>query len=87
MFSIRMEMRGDFDLDNLETEIECPRCLFSNPVRLKQVRLRDVAICRGCKSNLQLDDGMNSLRKARRSVQRQLNALQDQIKRINRSFR
>ena len=27
--------------------------------------LRDVVICRGCKANIQLDDGMNSVRRAR----------------------
>jgi hypothetical protein len=84
MFQIRMEMKGDIDIDSFEVEIECPRCSFTNPVSMKQARVRDVVICRGCKANVQLDDAMNSVRKARRNIQRQFKALQNQI---NRMFR
>ena len=52
------------NLDKIEVEVECPRCGFGNPVWLRQARLRDVVICRGCKANIQLDDGMNTVRKA-----------------------
>jgi len=83
MFQIRMEMKGDIDIDSFTVDVECPRCLFFNPISVKQARLRDVAICRGCKSNIQLDDGMNSVRKSRRDMQRQFQALQDKI---NRAF-
>jgi hypothetical protein len=87
MFEIRMEMKGDVDPDKFEVEIECPRCSFLNPVSLKQARLRDVVICRGCKANMQLDDGMNTVRNARHNVQRQMGSLRDQIDSINRMFR
>lgn len=84
MFGIKVDLQSDLDLDAFEVEIECPRCSFTNPVWMKQARLRDVIICRGCKANLQLDDGMNSIRKARDNLQHQFNALRDQI---NRRFR
>ena len=71
------------NLDKVEVEVDCPRCQFSNPIWLKQARLRDVIICRGCKANIQLDDGMNTVRKAIRSVQRAVH----QIESINRLFR
>jgi len=87
MLGIQMEMKGEIDLDAFEVEIDCPRCSFSNPVWLKQARLRDVVICRGCKANIQLDDGMNTIRKVRRDLQRQMQALHDEIQKINRMFR
>ncbi len=63
------------DLDRQPIQFPCPRCGFYNGARLKQVRLRDVVICRGCKSNIQLDDHMNSYRRARRSIERALGDL------------
>ena len=87
MLGISMELKGDINIDAFEVEIECPRCSFSNPVWLKQARIRDVVICRGCKSNIQLDDGMNSFRKVRRDIQRQMKALRNEIEKINRNFR
>lgn len=51
-------------MDNVPIEIICPLCDFFNVVNLKQVRLRDVVICRGCKANIQLEDYMNECRKA-----------------------
>ena len=59
---------------------------IGNPVWIKQARVRDVIICRGCKSNIQLDDGMNSVRKARQDLLRQFDKMRRQIDQINRSF-
>lgn len=86
MLGLQIEMTGDFDIDSFEVEIDCPRCLFVNPMWIKQARVRDVIICRGCKSNIQLDDGMNSVRKARQDVRRAFDALQRQIGQINLRF-
>jgi len=37
------------DLDYWEFDVRCPRCHFWLQVRLRDARLRDVLICRGCK--------------------------------------
>jgi len=58
------------DFDKHEIEVQCPVCSFYNPIWLKQARLRDVIICRGCKSNIHLDDQMNETRKAIKSIRR-----------------
>lgn len=51
-----------------EIEIDCPRCRFYNPIYLKQIIYRDVIICRGCKSNLKLDDYSNEVRKVKQQI-------------------
>ena len=79
MLEISMELEGDINLDNVEVEIECPRCEFFNEIWLGQARLRDVVVCRGCKANIQLDDSMNSVRRARRSMCRAMQELLDTI--------
>jgi hypothetical protein len=56
------------NLDRVKLEIPCPKCQFLNGIRYRDARLRGVLICRGCKSNIRLDDNMNECRKARRSV-------------------
>lgn len=71
---------GDmFDLDQASFEFECPICRFQNPATLGQVRLGDVVICRGCKSNIQLADYMAKLSSARKDIQ-------NRLKRIEESF-
>lgn len=84
MLRLRMEMKGDLDIDSFTVDVECPRCAFFNPISIKQTRVRDVIICRGCKSNIQLDDGMNSVRKSRQDIRRQYKALQETIERTFR---
>ena len=51
-----------FLLDKSKHEAPCPRCGFYNGFSLKQVRLNDVIICRGCNGNIQLVDYMNLCR-------------------------
>jgi len=85
MFEIQIKLQGDIEPDRFEVEVECPCCGFFNPIWLKQARLRDVVICRGCKANIQLDDAMNSVRKARRSIRRQMKALRREIEKFNRT--
>lgn len=64
------------NLDKQTIEFPCPRCGFFNEIFFKQARLRDVIICRGCKSNIQLDDQMNECRKAERSIRKSIQELQ-----------
>jgi hypothetical protein len=79
--------RGTLDIDRFEVEIDCPGCGFANPIWLGQARLRDVVICRGCKSNIQLEDSMNTVCKVRQSIRRSMRELQDVIGRLNRKYR
>jgi phage FluMu protein Com len=67
------------DIGDYQIEIQCPRCDFYNPIFIKQARLRDVVICRGCKNNIQLDDHMNQVRKAERDVKKQFEQLFDSL--------
>jgi hypothetical protein len=87
VFRLEIKMDGDINIDKIEVDIDCPRCGFSNPIWLWQTRLRDVVICRGCKANIQLDDGMNTVRKAYQSIRRSMRDLRETIERLNRSFR
>jgi hypothetical protein len=64
-----------FTIDFAEVEIPCPRCQFANSIWLRQARLRDVVICRGCKSNIQLDDHMNEVRIGERATRQAMNDL------------
>ena len=76
MFSISIKFEGDLDIDGIEVSIDCPLCGFANPIWIRQAKLRDVILCRGCKSNIQLDDHMNTVRKASESVRRQWRELE-----------
>jgi hypothetical protein len=71
------------DLDNIEIEIRCPKCNFYNYIKIKQARLRDVIICRGCKSNIQLDDQMNEVRKSVRSFRSAIEDLENSLHDVN----
>jgi len=84
MFRIEARIEGGINLDKIEVKVNCPRCQFSNPIWLKQARLRDVIICRGCKANIQLDDSMNTVRKGIRSFHRALDQLHESINRLFR---
>ena len=52
------------DLGKETIDISCPGCDFNNTVYLKQVRLRNVIICRGCKANIRLNDYLCETKKA-----------------------
>jgi hypothetical protein len=82
-----LSKEGSVDIDKFEVEIDCPACGFANPIWLGQARLRDVVICRGCKANIQLDDSMNAVRKARQSILRSIRELRESIERLNRRSR
>lgn len=87
MFKLSIALQGAISVDAFEVEADCPRCHFVNPIWLKQARIRDVIICRGCKETIQLDDSMNSVRKAHHSIRRAMNELRDSVSRINNTFR
>lgn len=44
---------------------------------------RDIIICGGCKSNIQLDDSMNTVRKAHHSIRGAMNDLRETVSRIS----
>lgn len=75
------------NFDKFEVDIQCPRCDFYNPIYLKQARLRDVVICRGCKINIRLDDQMNETRKAVRSLRHALSDLQNTLGNMSLTIR
>jgi len=68
------------NLAKQEIDFQCPKCNFYNSIYFQQARLRDVIICRGCKSNIRLDDQMNETRKAIRSINRAMNELENSLK-------
>lgn len=67
------------DIDSYTIDIQCPRCRFHNSVTIKQVRLEDVVICRGCKANIQYRDHMRSTHKAVQDLRRQLRQLEQRM--------
>lgn len=71
------------DIGGYEIELRCLRCGFYNPIYIKQARLRDVIICRGCKTNIQLDDHMNQVRKAEREIRKQSDQLTASFESLN----
>ncbi len=71
------------NLDNESIEFPCPRCGFYNAIFFRQARLRDVVICRGCKSNIQLDDRMNECRKAERAFRKAMQELEKTLRNLN----
>lgn len=75
------------DFNKHEIEIQCPECSFYNPIWLKQARLRDTVICRGCKANIRLDDQMNETRKAIRSIRRAMSEFGETLKGLSIEIR
>ena len=69
-----------FDIDGLSADLECPSCRFSNRFTIKQARIRDVLICRGCHVNVRLDDDGNTVRRTHSRVRRALVDLEETLK-------
>ena len=74
-------------IDKHEVDFQCPNCNYHNSIQIRQARLRDVVICRGCKSNIRLDDQMNETRKFVRSIRRAINALEKALKGMSSEIR
>lgn len=75
-----------FDLDSHEIEIQCPACSFFGRVRLCDVRLRGLHICRGCKGNIRLDDHKDELRKARKQLAGLLKGISPKVLAMNKKI-
>lgn len=61
---------------------QCPSCGFSNKATIKQVRINDLLICRGCKRNIRMVDHFDTTKKALRSFNRAIREFEEQIKRM-----
>jgi transcription initiation factor IIE alpha subunit len=72
------------DIDGHNIDFPCPRCGFYNAAFIRQVRLNDVLICRGCKSNIQLSDHMAGIARVRRQLMRVVQELQAAFDRLGR---
>ena len=68
------------NIDNETIEFPCPRCGFYNAIFFKQARLRDVIICPGCKSNIQLYGRMNECRKVEHAIRKVMQELEKNFK-------
>jgi hypothetical protein len=68
-----------FDLDHAEFEFPCPECQFVNSATLRQVRLGDRVICRGCKKPVRLVDKDTSVHNASRRLDEDLAALKNAL--------
>lgn len=66
-------------LDKVSIDINCPNCGFFNSIFIKQARLEDVIICRGCKYNIHLSDQMAECQKAIKRINKQLIELTESI--------
>lgn len=73
-----------FDFGKYELDVKCPNCGFFNPIYLRQVQLRDVIICRGCKGNIRLDDHMNQTKKIIRELRRAVGDLERTLRSFSR---
>ena len=71
------------DIDRLEFAVKCPNCDFATKIFYRDARLRDVFICRGCKSNIQLNDHMNECRKVRKQLAAAMQELEDSFTKLN----
>jgi len=72
------------NLDNIEIGFKCPKCGFSNKVRLKQVRLGQVVVCSGCHENIKLVDKDASTQRAIEEIEKSFEDLERTIEEINR---
>lgn len=71
-----------FNIDPFEIEFNCLECGFYNEASIKEVRTRDVIICRGCKLNIQLEDYMNEVRKTERQFRNEMKKLNNTFKEL-----
>lgn len=69
--------------DGIPLTATCPLCEFQNTFTVKQVRLRDIIICRGCKANIQLADHMNECKKMNYQTERAIDEFQKSLKKLN----
>lgn len=70
------------DFDKASVEIACPNCGFYLDVTVREIRLQDVLICRGCKTNIRLQDHMGTMAVAHRELQSSLDSLAATLSRL-----
>ena len=57
------------DLSRRWLDVPCPRCSVATPVQFRDIELRRVIVCRGCKSNIRLVDQWDSFYRMRRKLE------------------
>lgn len=62
MFEISVNFETS-NFDRHEIEIDCPICKLGNWAKLGEIRRRDYLICRGCYSNILLEDHLGGVQK------------------------
>jgi hypothetical protein len=72
------------DLDNVEIDLNCPKCGFANKATLQDVRVQATIICRGCKVDIKLVDKNASLVTAQKSIDEGINDLSKAFKKIGK---
>lgn len=63
MFELSIHI-SPFDLSRHEVEIDCPLCTLHNWATFGQIQRREVLICRGCHSNIFLEDHLGSTQRS-----------------------
>jgi DNA-directed RNA polymerase subunit RPC12/RpoP len=71
-----------FDIGTQETEIGCPECSQTIPVKLDQVAKEDTITCGGCGKAIQLKDVGGSAARAIRDLNASMADLQRTLKRF-----
>lgn len=61
----------NFDKD--EIEIECPQCRLETWVSFGEIMRNDFTICRGCHSNIILEDHLGGFKKGIKTIEKLLN--------------
>ena len=76
MMPLSIRMSGSVpELDRKWFAVDCPVCRLATPAQLGDVRHRRIIICRGCKSNIRLVDGLGSYARARQRIRSMLRRL------------
>jgi peptide subunit release factor 1 (eRF1) len=68
------------NINKQKIEFQCPECHFYNETSIRQVILRNIIICRGCKCSIQLEDYMNECRKLEKTINTVIDKLKRTIK-------
>lgn len=61
------------NFDYNESEIECPRCRLETWISFGEIMRNDFTICRGCHSNIILEDHLGEFRKGIKTIEKLLN--------------
>jgi len=70
---LKVKITGSFKAPNLDKrwiEVPCPACRLRTPASLRDVRLGNTIICRGCKANIRLIDRQGEFHRARQRFER-----------------